>query len=231
MATFALIPGAGGDAWDWHRVTAELTGRRHRAVALALPAADPDADFDTYTDACVDQLVTAGVDIVSDDDIVVVGLSLGGFTAPILAARVGATRIVLANAMIPHPRETPGHWFSTSGAGPARAALAAEQGRTLGDDMNVMAEFFHDVPADLVAEAMSRPEPEQADGIMGCETPFDAWPAPVTVISGRDDRFFPPDFQQRIARERLGVEPTIVPGGHLMGLSRPAEVTDALLSG
>lgn len=211
-------------------MVAELAGRGHRAVALALPASDPDADFDTYADACIDQLASAGVDPV-DDDIVVVGLSLGGFTAPVLAARLGAGGIVLANAMIPNPRETPGHWFSTSGAGPARAALAAAQGRVLGDDVDVMAEFFNDLPADLVAQAMSRPEPEQAEGIMSCPTPFDEWPAPVRVITGRDDRFFPPDFQQVIARERLGVDPMVVPGGHLMGLSRPVEVTDALLTG
>jgi len=52
----------------------------------------------------------------------------------------------------------------------------------------------------------------------------------VTVIAGRDDRFFPVEFQQQLARERLGVEPVIVPGGHLVALSQPDELTAAILA-
>lgn len=226
MADFALIPGAGGDGWYWHRVVPELTARGHRAVGLALPAGDSHADFLTYVDACVEQLAVADV---GGDALVVVGQSLGGFTAPVLAGRLGAERIVLLNAMIPRPRETPGHWFATSGAAAARRDLAAAQGRTLGDDIDVMADFFHDVPEDVVAEALSAGEPDQSEFIMGCATPFDEWPAPVAVVTGRDDRFLPAEFQRRIAVERLGVEPTVVPGGHLAALAHPVEVAAALI--
>ena len=51
---------------------------------------------------------------------------------------------------------------------------------------------------------------------------------PVHAIAGRDDRFFPVELQQRVARERLGVEPDVVPGGHLAALSRPADLAAAL---
>ena len=58
---------------------------------------------------------------------------------------------------------------------------------------------------------------------------LDAWPdVPTTVLAAQDDRFFPFAFQQRVARERLGVEAVPVPGGHLAALSRPAEITDAI---
>ena len=40
MATYVLIPGAGGDAWYWHRVVPELEARGHDVVAVDLPAAD-----------------------------------------------------------------------------------------------------------------------------------------------------------------------------------------------
>jgi pimeloyl-ACP methyl ester carboxylesterase len=50
------------------------------------------------------------------------------------------------------------------------------------------------------------------------------------VITGRDDRFFPLEFQQRVARERLGLEPDIVPGGHLVALSHPIELVDRIES-
>ncbi|MFW0792470.1 alpha/beta hydrolase family protein [Gordonia sp. CPCC 205515] len=226
MTNFALVPGAGGSGWYWHRVVPELVARGHRAVGLSLPSGDDTADFPAYVDACVEQLTVAGI---GDDTLVVVGQSLGGFTAPVLAERLDADRIVLLNAMIPLPRETPGHWFTTSGAGAARAELAAAQGRTLGDDIDVIADFFHDVPEDVVSEALSQGEPEQSEFIMGCQTPFDAWPAPVRVVSGRDDRFFPFDFQRRIAAERLGVDVHPVPGGHLAALACPVEVAEALI--
>jgi pimeloyl-ACP methyl ester carboxylesterase len=60
-----------------------------------------------------------------------------------------------------------------------------------------------------------------------CE--FDDWPAiPIHVIAGRDDRFFPLELQQRIARDRLGVGPTVVPGGHLAALSHPSQLTEVI---
>jgi pimeloyl-ACP methyl ester carboxylesterase len=49
-------------------------------------------------------------------------------------------------------------------------------------------------------------------------------------LAGRDDRFFPVEFQQELARTRLGVEPVVVPGGHLAALSQPDELTAAILA-
>jgi len=54
--------------------------------------------------------------------------------------------------------------------------------------------------------------------------------AATMVISGKDDRFFPLEFQQQLARERLGVEAVVVPGGHLVALGHPDELTTAILT-
>ena len=51
---------------------------------------------------------------------------------------------------------------------------------------------------------------------------------PTTVLAGAEDRLFPPDFQRRLARERLGLDVTIVPGGHMAALSRPHELAAVL---
>ena len=48
------------------------------------------------------------------------------------------------------------------------------------------------------------------------------------MITGRDDRLFPLELQQRVARERVGREPVVVPGGHLAALSHPTELADAI---
>jgi pimeloyl-ACP methyl ester carboxylesterase len=58
---------------------------------------------------------------------------------------------------------------------------------------------------------------------------FDAWPAiPIHVVAGRDDRFFPLELQQRVARERLRLDPVVVPGGHRAALSHPEEVAGVI---
>ena len=43
MATYVLIPGAGGDAWYWHLLVPELRERGLEAVAVDLPADDDSA--------------------------------------------------------------------------------------------------------------------------------------------------------------------------------------------
>ena len=51
---------------------------------------------------------------------------------------------------------------------------------------------------------------------------------PTRVLIGRDDRFFPVDFQRRVALERLGISADVMPGGHLVALSQPEEVATRL---
>ena len=50
VTTFVLVPGAGGSAWYWHRLVAELEGRGHDAVAVDLPAEDDSVGLAAYAD-------------------------------------------------------------------------------------------------------------------------------------------------------------------------------------
>lgn len=81
MATFVLIHGGGDVGWSWHLVERELQARRHRTVAPDLPCDDNTATLLDYADAVVDAI---------DDrrELIVVGHSYGGFTAPLVADRV-----------------------------------------------------------------------------------------------------------------------------------------------
>jgi pimeloyl-ACP methyl ester carboxylesterase len=88
--------------------------------------------------------------------------------------------------------------------------------------------FLHDVPAEVVAAGENHAQAE-ADIAFGQPCAIERWPdVPTRVIAGRDDRFFPLDFQRRVAQERLGIDVDEVPGGHLAALSHPAELTDRL---
>jgi pimeloyl-ACP methyl ester carboxylesterase len=98
VATFAVIHGGGGSAWDWHLAWPELRARGHEAVAVDLPSEDETAGWSEYADAVVE---AAG----ERSDIVVVAHSLGGFTAPLVCARIPVELLVLLAAMIPAPGE------------------------------------------------------------------------------------------------------------------------------
>jgi pimeloyl-ACP methyl ester carboxylesterase len=219
MSVFVLVPGAGGAAWYWHRVVPELRARGHEAVAVDLPGADESAGLPEYADAVAEA-------IGGRHDVVLVAQSMGGFTAPVVCARIPVRLLVLINAMIPLPGETPGAWWDNTGWEPARIAAARAGGYPAEFDLATY--FLHDVPAEVVATGEDHNFPE-ADIAFGQPCAIERWPdVPTRVLAGRDDRFFPLEFQRRIAEERLGVAVDPVPGGHLVALSRPAELTDRL---
>jgi pimeloyl-ACP methyl ester carboxylesterase len=88
---------------------------------------------------------------------------------------------------------------------------------------------MHDMPDSLAAEMQQRAA-SQLDERFDDVCTFDSWRSiPIHVVAGRDDRFFPLELlQQRVARERLGVDPVVVSGGHLAALSHPDELAIVL---
>jgi Alpha/beta hydrolase family len=220
MATYVLIPGAGGTAWYWHRVVPLLRDAGHEAIAVDLPGDDEAAGLPEYAD-----LVAAAAG--GRDDVVLVAQSLGGFTAPLAAARVAVRALVFVNAMIPVPGETPGAWWDNTGWEQARIAAARRGGYSAEFDLATY--FLHDVPPEVAAagEPYQRPE---ADVVFGSVCDFPGWPAvPVRAVAGSDDRFFPAGFQRKLAADRVGVAADLLPGGHLIALARPAGLADYLL--
>jgi pimeloyl-ACP methyl ester carboxylesterase len=228
VATFLLIPGAGGQAWYWHRVTPLLVQRGHRAIAVQLPADDGDAGLEAYAAAAVAALPDRSGP-GPGGPLVVVGQSMGGFTAPLVCARTPVDLLVLLNAMTPRPGESGGEWWAATGQQQAAVEFAAQQGRPATFDP--VRDFFHDVPDDVTAAAMAAGEPVQSDTPFLEPWPLTAWPTvPTRFIAARDDRLFPLEFQRRVVHERLGIDVDEVPGGHLVALSHPDAVAARLLS-
>jgi pimeloyl-ACP methyl ester carboxylesterase len=130
--------------------------------------------------------------------------------------------------MIPVPGETAGEWWGNTGSGPARVEAARRGGYS--ESFDLATYFLHDVPPSIVAEGASH-QRNEADIVFSDACRFGAWPdVPIHVIVGADDRFFPLEFQRRVAAERLGVEIDVLPGGHLIALSNPRGLADQLLS-
>ncbi len=219
MSRFVLIPGAGGNASYWRELVAELESRGHEAVAVDIAQDDPALGLPEYAD-----LVDAAVG--ERPETVVVAQSLGGFTAPMVRRPV--RMLVLLNAMIPLPGETPGQWWGATGSDPARRAAEEAAGRD--PELDEERTFFHDLSHDVREQMERDPQPRApADTIWDQPCDIDRWPeVPTRVIAGRDDRLFPLEFQQRVSRDRLGLEPDVLPGGHCLAKSRPVELADLL---
>ena len=130
--------------------------------------------------------------------------------------------------MIPRPGETGGDWWTVTGQEQARRDLDAREGRDPEAPFDPRVMFFHDVPPEVAEQALSV-DPGQSGTPFGESWPLAAWPeVPTRVLSSRDDRLFPVDFQARVARERLGRTREVLPGGHLVALSQPAELAARL---
>jgi pimeloyl-ACP methyl ester carboxylesterase len=206
MSTFALVHGGGGSAWDWHLVVPELLERGHDPVAVDLPSEDPGAGWSEYVDTVVEA--------VGDrpPPLVVVGHSLGGFTAPLVCTRLPVDLLIFLAGMVPAPGELFEDWWKNTGYESSGY-----------DDL-----FYHDVPPGLAAEAQTR-ERDESSAALQQPWPLEAWPdVPTRYLLCRDDRMFTAEWARRHARERLGVEADEVDGGHYVTLSRPRELADRL---
>jgi len=220
MHAYVLIPGAGGVPWYWHRVAPLLREAGHEAIVVGLPGPDPDAGLPEYTGLVIEA-------IGGREDVVLVAASLGGFTAPLVAQRVPVRALVLVNAMIPVPGETPGAWWGNTGSAQAREAAAERGGYGTDFDLNLY--FLHDVPPEVIASGEDE-QFSEAYAVFGSVCDFTAWPdVPIRVVAGADDRFFPVSFQQQVARDRLRIRADILPGGHLIALAQPGPLADYLL--
>ena len=181
---------------------------------MDLPCDDESAGLSEYTDTVVEA-------IGDRTELVVVAQSLGGFTAPLVCDRIPVELMVLVAGMVPLPGEKGEDWSANTGYEQA----AREQDA---DDDSEIAVFYHDVPPELASEALSRGR-HQAEA-PGLEPwPLDAWPdVPTRYLLCRDDRLFPAEWMRGVVRERLGITPDEIDGGHCPALSRPRALAERL---
>jgi uncharacterized protein (TIGR03086 family) len=223
MASFVLLPGAGSDGWYWHLVEPRLRAAGHEVVAVELPVDDDSAGLERYIDVATRAAA-------SHDDVVVVGQSMAGFIAPVVAATVPVSLIVLVAAMTPAPGESMGEWWDATNQPAEAARFAVQEGRDPGAPFDPSEIFLHDVPTDVVAASVGHVR-EQSATPFADTWPLGAWPSlPTRSLIGGRDRLFPPALQRRLMAARLGITPDEIDTGHLPALARPAELAEYLLS-
>lgn len=223
---FVLIPGAGGDAVYWDELIPELRRLGQDAIAVDIEQDDPRLGLPEYA-----AITEAAIDTAGGRDVVLVAQSLAGFIAPVAGRHRAVQGMVLLNAMVPLPGETPGAWWAATGAITARRAADEAAGRN--PEFDLEQHFLHDIPAAVKARMYANPPREPADTPFGQRCEFGRWPdVPLWVLIGREDRFFPADFQRRVAEDRIGAGVRIdeIDGGHLVAKSQPRALAERLVA-
>jgi pimeloyl-ACP methyl ester carboxylesterase len=220
--SFVLVPGAGGNAGYWQLVEPLIQQAGFGGVGVSLPNW-PGATFADHADAIVAAAGTA-------TEITLVAQSMGAFSAPLTCNRLPVAELVLLNAMIPAPGETAGEWWGNTGQAEALRANDLREGRDSDAGFDAQTHFLHDLTPDVLAALTQSGDEEPVESLFETPFPLDQWPdVPTSVLAGHDDRFFPIEFQRRVAKDRLGLEVEELPGGHLLALSQPEALVARLV--
>ena len=222
----ALVHGSYHGSWCWDFVRPELERLGHRVTTIDLPISDPTLGAQAYA-----QVVDDALDPASEP--VLVGHSMAGLVIPLVAVRRPVQRLVFVSAFLPSPGRSANDQRSTERIDNQLPPKVA-QWTDLGDNVWMIGPrtatelFYHDAPAAVARWATQRLRP-QAFRIFEETTPLDAWPdVESRSIVCRADRAINPAWVRAAARERLGVEPIELDGGHAPFLTRPADLARIL---
>jgi pimeloyl-ACP methyl ester carboxylesterase len=198
---------------------------------MDLPCDDPTANFSDYADVVCNSLRGC------DDDVVLVGHSMGGQTTPLVATRRPVEHLVYLCALVPNiglslaeqlveePTMAREGWDSALG-------VPDGEGRTSWVDGERTKELLYaDCDNATVANAIAGLRP-QASYPLGFTFPLGkSPPAPATSVICTEDQMVGNEWSRTVARHRLGAELVELPGSHSPFLqSRPAELAEVLLA-
>ncbi len=236
MTTFALIHGAWHGAWCWDRLIPELERRGHRAVAVDLPCDDPSATTMDNAQRVVDALADADADAdndTGDDDVVVVGHSLGGITALVVPMLRPVRKVALLAALVPRPGRRLGEVMASEPDTTTEEFNAVP--RHVGEagavwwDPEIAAPFFYRACDPATGQWAASKLRTQVWTTSREPCPLDKWPdCELASIICTEDELLQLDWARRTARDVLHVDPIELPGGHFPMLSIPAQLADAL---
>jgi pimeloyl-ACP methyl ester carboxylesterase len=223
---FALVHGSYHGGWCWDLLRPELERFGHRVITMDLPIPRPGLGAADYARAIEEALEPGSEPIL-------VGHSMGGLVIPLVAAHRPIRKLIFLAAFLPSPGRSANEQRASEPID-GRVPLKTVEFTDLGDDVwavgpNTAAElFFPDASAELASWAIQRLRP-QCYGVMSEATPMAAWPDVETeYIVCRDDHAMNPDWARGAARDRLGVAPIEIDGGHSPFMTRPAELARIL---
>lgn len=218
-----VLHGTAQAAVGWQRLINVLEGRGHQTFTVDFPADQPRLLAHDYAGIAATQVGRAARDPI------VVAHSGAGLLLPTVAEAVGASHLLWLAAAVP---DFAGGTSFAEQLQTSASDIAGREWRSFGrlstEDPVVAAYFgFHDCDLETLRWAITTMRLFYPEAVYRQPAP----PRPVmpsTFVLPRHDRTLRPDWMRKIARERLGVEPIEVDGGHFPHVSRPHQLAEIM---
>jgi pimeloyl-ACP methyl ester carboxylesterase len=207
----------------WRRVAQDLTRRGHHVELLDLPVDQPGLLSADYARIAADQV---GNKVTKP---VIVAHSGAGALLPALAGELRARHLVWLAAYVPSRAGQSFRDEIQAAAGEIFSPEWRSAGQLAATDPVVAAYFlFHDCDLATLRWGVSTLRLFNPVAVYG-ETPASGEVSvSSTYVLPREDRTLRPAWMRATARERLGVEPVEVDGGHCPHVSRPRVIAAIL---
>jgi pimeloyl-ACP methyl ester carboxylesterase len=222
-----LVHGHWHGSWCWDRLVEQIQGSGHHCLAIDLPCTLRESGTDENARVVLEALRDAG------SDVILVGHSAGGLTIPLVANRRAIRHLVFIAALLPVPGKSLAEQFEDEPEmiDPRFEFIDDGDGFCSIDPARAANFFYNDCSSVDANWAIARLR-RQTTLTITERTPLNRWPdTPKSYIIGDDDRVVRPSWAVRAARQRLGVEPMVMPGaGHSPFLSQPQQMANHLLA-
>jgi pimeloyl-ACP methyl ester carboxylesterase len=224
VGTVVLVHGACHGPWCWDALTPLLTERGHDVVAPEMPCDNPDAGLPQYVDVVLNAIGSA-------EDVTLVGHSLGGLTIPAVASRRPVRNLVFLAGIVGMPGKA---LADLADVDADRDAPLEEgdiepqaNGTFIFSEQCARRALYHDCAPDVTDAAIRQLRPQRS--LWTEVNPDASWPdTQFASIVCTSDRIVEPAWSARVARERLGVEPSMFESGHSPMLSHPEQLAAVL---
>jgi pimeloyl-ACP methyl ester carboxylesterase len=225
MATVVLVHGACHGGWCWEPIVPLLERQGHAVAAPDLPCDDPAAGVPEYVDAVISSIAPASTDVV------LVGHSLAGLTIPAVAARRRVSALVFLAAIVGMPGRSLADLAEIDadrdGALESDEIESLPNGTFIFTEQGALRALYHDCADDVARAAAKKLRPQRS--LWREPSPISAWPSVrMESIVCAQDRVVNRPWAERIARERLHVEPILLDTGHSPMLSSPEALADVI---
>jgi pimeloyl-ACP methyl ester carboxylesterase len=233
MTTFVLVHGGYHSGFSWIRVVNELTARGHRALYPDLPIDDASAGYAEYAAVVLDAMS----DVAAEEDVVLVGHSLGCYVTPMVAASLISVqrpvRRLISCCAVPAATNEALALDATSILTEDLINVtyfADAEGRTMQTPASFFNLFYRDVPPEDALWALTLLRP------LGPRVMTEAWPldglpdVPHTIVLAENDNVVRLEAGLLAAKALTGEDAIVVPGGHSVFLTDPKRLADILLT-
>ena len=217
---FLLVHGTTQSPDGWRLLIDELGTLGHSAVTIDLARFGDRMSVTEYGDAVAEELSGAKVDVV-------VGHSGAGVMLPAIASATDATTQVYLAALVPNGTRS---LMDELNDDLTQIFNAEWIGVDPTADHDAARRFlFHDCSPGVAEWALATLRLFVPASV--CSEQIQLAPTiPAMSVVPESDRTLRPEWMIAASRERLGIEPSIVPGGHCPHVSRPREVATILAS-